>query len=158
MERTKEDSLFNRPTLSKVPNDVLDDILLRLPVKLLLRFSCISKQWRDLIGNDDVIKSEVSVYSLKSDSWRRIGDFPYYLIYGRVSGVLACGALHWAVSRKSRWLDLPRGDLITAFDLRKRDVKVEIDGMPNCFDSHVCLESLVQPRGGVESAGAVEER
>ncbi|KAM7528793.1 hypothetical protein LguiB_032203 [Lonicera macranthoides] len=363
--------------MSKVPNDVLADILSRLPVKLLLRFSCISKQWRALIGSDDFIKlhltrsietntnriivikdddclysvnldsldnavrlnpplnlnkqcvygttiigscngllcltntekyiflwnpttskywksavcriplgvenvvfgfgyddakddykvvrlvqffgkdkesfrSEVSVYSLKSDSWRRIGDFPYYLSYGKVSGVLASGALHWAVSRKRRWLDLPRGDLIAAFDLRseeyrlvpqpeysmknfdmkvdvlegclcvlckdyllqfemwvmedygvekswtkliscvdpnvywfhdivlpvaysksrkqmlllqdyrkfiwydittERDVKVEIDGMPNRFDSRVCLGSLIQPTGAVESAG-----
>ncbi|KAM7523252.1 hypothetical protein LguiA_013154 [Lonicera macranthoides] len=34
----------------------------------------------------------------------------------------------------------------------ERNVTVEIDGMPNRFDSRVSLESLVQPRGGVESA------
>ncbi|KAM7528799.1 hypothetical protein LguiB_032209 [Lonicera macranthoides] len=363
--------------MSKIPNDILTDILSGLPVKLLRRCSCVSKQWHTLIGSDDFIKlhltrsietninriiiikdgdslysinldsldnavrlnpplnlykqsangitiigscngllcltntdeyiflwnpttskywksalcriplgveyvvfgfgyddakddykvvrmvqfygkdkesfrSEVSVYSLKSDSWRRIGDFPYYLSYERVSGVLASGALHWVVSRKRRRLERFSGDLIVAFDLRseeyslvpqpeysiknfdmkvdvlegclcvlckdyslqfemwvmedyglekswtkliscldpnaywfhdivlpvayskshkqmlllqdyrkfiwydittERDVKVEIDGMPNRFDSRVCFESLIQPRGGVESAG-----
>ncbi|KAM7523253.1 hypothetical protein LguiA_013155 [Lonicera macranthoides] len=50
-------------------------------------------------GKDkESFRAEVSVYSLKSNSWRRIGDFPYYLSYKRVSGVLASGALQWVVS------------------------------------------------------------
>ncbi|GMP75729.1 hypothetical protein CsSME_00032713 [Camellia sinensis var. sinensis] len=44
--------------------------------------------------------SEVKVYSLKSNSWRRIQDFPYYLRYKRGYGVLVGSALHWVVSRK----------------------------------------------------------
>ena len=35
----------------------------------------------------------------------------------------------------------------------ERVVDVQIDGMPYPFDFRVCLESLVQLRGGVESAG-----
>ncbi|KAM7528800.1 hypothetical protein LguiB_032210 [Lonicera macranthoides] len=49
-------SLFNRPTMSDNPEDVLADIVSRLPVKSLLQFTCISKSWRDLIGSKDFIK------------------------------------------------------------------------------------------------------
>ncbi|KAM7523272.1 hypothetical protein LguiA_013174 [Lonicera macranthoides] len=45
-------------------------------------------------GKDgESFRSEVSAYYLKLDSWRRIGDFPYYLSYKRISSVLASGAL-----------------------------------------------------------------
>ncbi|KAM7523286.1 hypothetical protein LguiA_013188 [Lonicera macranthoides] len=73
---------------------------------------------------EESFRSEVSVYSLKSDSWRKISDFPYYLSYERVSGVLANGALHWVVNRKRRWGDFSSGDLIAAFDLRTEEYRL----------------------------------
>ncbi|KAM7528817.1 hypothetical protein LguiB_032227 [Lonicera macranthoides] len=248
-----------------IHNDVLTDILLGLPVKLLLRFSCVSKQWHALIGSDDFIKlhltrsietntngsiiikegdclysinldslnnavrlnsplihnkhgvngtriigscngllcltntdeciflwnpatrkywksavcriplgvefivfgfgyddakddykvvrmvqfygydeesfwSEVNVYSLKSDSWRRIEDFPYYISYERVSGVLAGGALHWVVSRKRRsWGGHSSADLIASFDIRSKEYRLvpQPKYLINDFDMNV---------------------
>ncbi|KAK8977691.1 hypothetical protein V6N11_013473 [Hibiscus sabdariffa] len=56
--------------------------------------------------DDDSFGSEVKVYSLRTNSWRRIKDFPFYL-YKRAGGylqgeygVLANNALHWVVSKK----------------------------------------------------------
>ncbi|KAA8516859.1 hypothetical protein F0562_017323 [Nyssa sinensis] len=40
------------------------------------------------VDDDDSFDSEVKVYNLKSNSWRRIPDFPYYLRYKLVNGVL----------------------------------------------------------------------
>ncbi|KAM7523266.1 hypothetical protein LguiA_013168 [Lonicera macranthoides] len=47
-------SLFNWPTMSHIPEDVLADKLSRLPAKSLLRF--ISKPWCALIGSQGFIK------------------------------------------------------------------------------------------------------
>lgn len=46
----------------------------------------------------DEVVDEVKVYNLKSNSWRRIKDFPYYLSYKRADGMLVNGALHWVLS------------------------------------------------------------
>ncbi|PON58761.1 F-box domain containing protein [Trema orientale] len=66
-------------------------------------------------GRDsDSFDSEVKVYSAKSNTWKRISDFPYYLCYKRGYGVLASNALHWVVSQT------PESDIskfIVAFDL-----------------------------------------
>ncbi|XP_031121316.1 F-box protein CPR1-like [Ipomoea triloba] len=40
-------------------------------------------------------ESEVKVFSVKSNSWRKIHCFPHYLKYERAHGVQATGALHW---------------------------------------------------------------
>lgn len=39
------------PCKGYLPADVIQEILLRLPVKSLLRFKCVCKQWCDLIGS-----------------------------------------------------------------------------------------------------------
>ncbi|EXB41581.1 F-box protein [Morus notabilis] len=49
---------------------------------------------------EDSFDSEVKVYSAKSNTWKRIRDFPYYLRYKHGFGVLSNNALHWVVSRK----------------------------------------------------------
>ncbi|XP_059631098.1 F-box protein CPR1-like isoform X2 [Cornus florida] len=64
--------------------------------------------------NDDLFYSEVKVYSLKSNSWRRIQCFPYYLRYERVNAAVVGGVLHWVVSRKPK---SEMANLIAAFDL-----------------------------------------
>ncbi|XP_059631104.1 F-box protein CPR1-like [Cornus florida] len=58
--------------------------------------------------------SEVKVYSLKANSWRRIQGFPYYLRHHGVNGVLVSGALHWVVSPRAK---SNSADMIAAFDL-----------------------------------------
>ncbi|KAM7528802.1 hypothetical protein LguiB_032212 [Lonicera macranthoides] len=67
--------------------------------------------------------SEVSVYTLKSDSWRGIGDFPYDFTYNWVSGVFASGALYWAVSQ-NHGEELK--NLIAAFDLRTEEYRTSL--------------------------------
>ncbi|KAK2984010.1 hypothetical protein RJ640_024224 [Escallonia rubra] len=72
-------------------------------------------------ADDDSFGSEVKVYSLNSNSWQRIQDFPYYLRYKLCHGVLASRALHWVVSRK------PESDaenLIAAFDLGSEEYRL----------------------------------
>ncbi|KAK9677113.1 hypothetical protein RND81_11G122200 [Saponaria officinalis] len=43
-------------TASILPDDVLEEILVRLPVKFLLRWKCVCKHWYNLIGDYDVVK------------------------------------------------------------------------------------------------------
>ncbi|XP_059670773.1 F-box protein CPR1-like [Cornus florida] len=51
----------------------------------------------DDVGSFDLFDSEVKVYSLKLNTWRRIQAFPYYLLYSWRNATFANGALHWAV-------------------------------------------------------------
>ncbi|XP_059645933.1 F-box protein CPR1-like [Cornus florida] len=50
--------------------------------------------------DNDSFDSIVTIYSLKSNSWRRIQDFPYYFLHNRPDAALASGAFHWVVSRR----------------------------------------------------------
>ncbi|KAJ8766490.1 hypothetical protein K2173_022549 [Erythroxylum novogranatense] len=60
--------------------------------------------------------SVVSVYSLRTDSWRRIGNFPYNNSSVYESGLLLNGSVHWAVYSKEG--EKPK-NLVVAFDLEK---------------------------------------
>ncbi|XP_059653866.1 F-box protein CPR1-like [Cornus florida] len=64
--------------------------------------------------DDDSFHSEVKVYSLKLNRWRRVQDFPYYLAYEASSAMTFNGSLHWLVTRKPK---SDRSILIAAFDL-----------------------------------------
>ncbi|KAG5549737.1 hypothetical protein RHGRI_014887 [Rhododendron griersonianum] len=59
---------------------------------------------------DRVIQNRVEVYTLRTDSWRRIGDCPHSLA-GSDSGIFVSGVLHWT-SRDSNWI-------IVSLDLAK---------------------------------------
>ncbi|KAL2932211.1 Hydroquinone glucosyltransferase [Bienertia sinuspersici] len=67
--------------------------------------------------------TEVKLYSLNSNCWKRVRDFPseYYISYGMCWGVHVNGCLHWLAIRK------PQSDgtkEIVAFDLRTEEYKV----------------------------------
>ncbi|XVF69622.1 hypothetical protein PTKIN_Ptkin11bG0096100 [Pterospermum kingtungense] len=62
--------------------------------------------------DDDTVYSEVKVYSLKKNTWRRIKNFPYYLLYKRAYGIVANNAFHWVASKPQ-----PDKSLIASFDL-----------------------------------------
>uniref|UniRef100_A0A803LL00 F-box domain-containing protein n=1 Tax=Chenopodium quinoa TaxID=63459 RepID=A0A803LL00_CHEQI len=72
--------------------------------------------------NPDFFDSEMKVYSLKDNSWRRIKDFPkeYYLSYKRVWGVYVNGCLHWVVTKNP---ESNGSKFIVAFDLGSEKVR-----------------------------------
>ncbi|KAK2992257.1 hypothetical protein RJ640_005744 [Escallonia rubra] len=76
-------------------------------------------EFRD--GDDKWIKSETRVYSLKSNSWKCLRDFPYSLPYRRVKGVHVKGAVHMVVAFGRE--NLPLGREIVAFDLRTEEYR-----------------------------------
>uniref|UniRef100_A0A7C9ANW9 F-box domain-containing protein n=1 Tax=Opuntia streptacantha TaxID=393608 RepID=A0A7C9ANW9_OPUST len=59
-------------------------------------------------------ESQVMVYSLKTDSWRRAQDVPYYFYYHRGQSAFVDGAIHWIGSDRNRVV-LP----IVSFDLKE---------------------------------------
>ncbi|XP_044461900.1 F-box protein CPR1-like [Mangifera indica] len=86
-------------------------------------------------GEDDdigwFIDYEVKVFSLKTNSWRRIKKLPNYLrfmfqfyfhlMHRRGYGVYACGVLHWMLPRKP---ELGIVNLIVGFDLVAEEFRV----------------------------------
>ncbi|KAK8630315.1 hypothetical protein V6N13_079113 [Hibiscus sabdariffa] len=89
--------------------------------------------------DNDSFVSEVKVYSLRTNSWRRIKDFPFYLKYRRAYGVLANNALHWVVSKR------PESDtrsFVVAFDLGTEEYRVV--ELPDCLDQgfHMNVRSM----------------
>lgn len=79
------------------------------------------------------IESEVSIYSLKDNAWRRLKDMPYSLVYPRKMGVFVCGHLHWIMTRE---LVSDSANLLVAFDFRIEDFKVvdQPEGIDNKLD------------------------
>ncbi|GMI74198.1 CONSTITUTIVE EXPRESSER OF PR GENES 1, CONSTITUTIVE EXPRESSER OF PR GENES 30 [Hibiscus trionum] len=81
----------------------------------------------------DAFVSEVKVYSLKTNSWRRIKDFPFYLrVLSGVSGALVNNALHWLASEKPT----ETRTLLVAFDLGTEEYRVV--ELPDCLADWYC--------------------
>lgn len=70
---------------------------------------------------NELVHSKIEVFSSKTDAWREVGDFPYYLCYRRNFNTFTKGALHWLVSRKpEKKVDF----LIAAFDLTNDELRL----------------------------------
>ncbi|KAI8566689.1 hypothetical protein RHMOL_Rhmol02G0061700 [Rhododendron molle] len=54
--------------LPNIPHEIIFDILLRLPVKSLLRFRCVSKSWGSLISQPKFAKTHISLASTNTDN------------------------------------------------------------------------------------------
>lgn len=78
----------------------------------LLRIS----QFIDLDSGGFVSESEVKVYSLRTNEWKKVEDMSYVLPPTRKNGILVSGALHWVVTRRFKF-DEAEADLIIGFDL-----------------------------------------
>ncbi|XP_026439666.1 F-box/kelch-repeat protein At3g06240-like [Papaver somniferum] len=67
------------------------------------------------VGFEDVYFSEVRVYTLKSNSWRRLENIPYLLCHGEMdmSQVSVHGAMHWLA-----FSDTEPDKVIVSFDFK----------------------------------------
>ncbi|GAA0162810.1 hypothetical protein LIER_18826 [Lithospermum erythrorhizon] len=96
--------------------------------------------------------SKVLVYSLKSGSWKRVADFPYFVHFGVMNDVFVNGALHFKVSDKKRNSEggdtFDSDNMIVAFDVSNETYKVVtrlVCGKMKCqldlgvLDGHLCL-------------------
>ncbi|XP_049400051.1 F-box protein CPR1-like [Solanum stenotomum] len=106
-------------TIPILPAELIGEILSRLPVKSLLKFSIFSR--------DDI---EVKVYSLKSDSWTNVDYCDEDTFFVKKSsgycgetlidnGSFVDGKLHWSTSTSISGPDpnVHKGKYIIAFDL-----------------------------------------
>ncbi|XP_059645936.1 F-box protein CPR1-like [Cornus florida] len=82
--------------------------------------------------DDDSFHSEVKVYSLKSNTWRRVRDFPYHLLHRVLPGITINGALHWVVTPKPK---LDTASLIASFDLGVEEYRLV--PKPECLDEDI---------------------
>ncbi|KAL3506323.1 hypothetical protein ACH5RR_031705 [Cinchona calisaya] len=60
--RTSVQDLNPKP-LPNIPDDLIEQILLKLPVKSLLRFKCVSKSWFSLISSKQFIQNHLNLSS-----------------------------------------------------------------------------------------------
>ncbi|EYU39786.1 hypothetical protein ABFS82_06G173000 [Erythranthe guttata] len=61
-----------------LPAEIIEEILLRLPVRSLLKFTSVSKSWRALISSNDFIKAHLEI-SRKDTNFTRYGVVSAYL-------------------------------------------------------------------------------
>jgi hypothetical protein len=72
MERLREAEAKRRRTRTlkhiDIPDDVLEEVLLRLPVKSLMRFKSVCKSWRDTIGSPHLQRSQLLIARVRRPS------------------------------------------------------------------------------------------
>ncbi|KNA09416.1 hypothetical protein SOVF_153800, partial [Spinacia oleracea] len=93
------------------------------------------------VGPNDEIWNDARVYSLRRNSWKRIKDIPYSVIYDH-GGALVNGALHYIVSKVA--FD-SRTKLIAKFDLG-----TETYSVMDCPDYDKDLDSWTVYLGNVD--------
>ncbi|KAI9162302.1 hypothetical protein LWI28_025938 [Acer negundo] len=79
-------------------------------------------QFSSVESESRYFESEVKVFSLVRNHWKRIGDMNYVFHYPGTNGVFACGCLHWVVSRNVEVKDKVY-NIVVALDLAVEDYK-----------------------------------
>ncbi|XP_074341840.1 F-box protein CPR1-like [Apium graveolens] len=98
-------------------------------------------QWyRTTRSNGAQNDKEVHVYSLKSNSWRRIGNFPYSVNYGRLPATFANGALFWMCSEET--VESNHGKYIAAFELATEEYRV-VPALPAYHDTSCNVDNYI---------------
>lgn len=92
------------PPLPILPMDIIFDILTRLPVKTLLRFRCLSKQFRSLIDSPDFINHHLQFSSSTPK-----------LILSQIRTSLQVQLLNFNTLDKIRYLEMPLVDWLNDF-------------------------------------------
>ncbi|KAL6344389.1 hypothetical protein AAG906_039645 [Vitis piasezkii] len=69
-------------------------------------------------GSYSPVKSTIEIFSLKTNSWRRIQEFPTYHP-SQHSGVFVNTALHWATDKVSDGDGMHLGNRVVSFDLKE---------------------------------------
>ncbi|KAF3787202.1 putative F-box protein [Nymphaea thermarum] len=121
--------------ISAIPNDVLANILSRLPVKPLLRFRRVCKGWRFLIDSDDFVEAHLSFAKLhQKPSFVAESDEKLYF----------CDANdpHFVVRMRELWQNVPLEPL--------SDDSMSILSTLSWFDGICCM--------GIESIYAFPKR
>ncbi|XP_012477864.2 F-box protein CPR1 [Gossypium raimondii] len=92
-------------------------------------------------NNKGYLHSEAKVYSLRSNCWRRIKDFCFYLIFAREFGFLANNALHWMVFKPPK----SGKQNLVGFDLRTEEFR-SLELPEFCLDKLFCYD--IKAMGG----------
>ncbi|KAI9127240.1 hypothetical protein K1719_001799 [Acacia pycnantha] len=64
--------LATKPNIPFIPNDILDNIFKRLPMRPLIRFQCVCKDWKDLIK--DLIQTSIEDRLHEQDCDMGVGE------------------------------------------------------------------------------------
>ncbi|TYJ20806.1 hypothetical protein E1A91_A08G021900v1 [Gossypium mustelinum] len=84
--------------------------------------------------NNSYLHSEAKVYSLRSNSWRRIKDFCFYLSFYREFGFLADNALYWMVLKTPQ----SGNKSLVGFDLGTEEFRF-VELPDSCLNKRVCM-------------------
>ncbi|KAL8102521.1 hypothetical protein AgCh_027137 [Apium graveolens] len=74
-----------------------------------------------VLNGEEIVK-EAYVFSLKSNIWRKIGDFPYFVCKSGCYGAYVGGSLYWTCVERS--VDSNFRSLIVAFDLATEEYRI----------------------------------
>ncbi|GKV46216.1 hypothetical protein SLEP1_g53215 [Rubroshorea leprosula] len=98
---------------TQFPSDLIEEILLRLGVKSLLRFRCVSKQWFFLLSNQQFITRHLKIQtskrtrqefislSLKRGLWKTV-QFDVEYSFDLSDGTHVNGYIYWLINRQRR--------------------------------------------------------
>ncbi|KAF5177608.1 hypothetical protein FRX31_032809 [Thalictrum thalictroides] len=101
--RREEEYVFS----NVLPYEIMFDILLRLPVKSLGRFRCVSKSWQTLVANPYFANMHLNrskenkslkVKLMVKDTHQKLSTLDYEDSYRFRSGTLVNDNIHWVAS------------------------------------------------------------